>query len=103
MERNQSSAVTVLAEEKKKKEEEKILRLRLKAEAKAEAKAVKWTEETVNNEHMGKRSSKSKLCPLTIIVSFIIAIFFFVQNVVSTIRRSHSVKAILRKVTQILR
>jgi 3'-phosphoadenosine 5'-phosphosulfate (PAPS) 3'-phosphatase len=67
MERSQSSAVTVLAEEKKKKEEEKILRLRLKTEA----KAVKWTEETVNNEHMGKRSSKSKLCLLAITGVFI--------------------------------
>ena len=42
-------------EEKERTEEEKVLRLRL-----IEAKKIKWEEGTIDNEHLGRKSSKSK-------------------------------------------
>eukprot|EP01040_Poterioochromonas_malhamensis_P002702 gene2702-2878_t len=49
-----STATTVVAEAKEKeREEERVLTLHL-----TEAKSITWADGTVDNEHMGKKSSK---------------------------------------------
>ena len=58
MERTQGGGTVLISQKAKKKpkqQEEKVIRMKLKAE-----KQVRWTEDTIDNEHMNKRKSKSK-------------------------------------------
>ncbi|RYH07981.1 hypothetical protein EON65_41255 [archaeon] len=61
MERTSSTAtsVTKTTQEAKDGKDEKVLVLRLRGRS-ASPTHVRWAEGTINNEHMGKKSSKSK-------------------------------------------
>lgn len=62
----------VLTQEEREAKEAKILLLRLREAKKA---AVRWSEDTVDNENLGRRSSKRKRCRITRDVSLLILLF----------------------------
>jgi hypothetical protein len=64
MERHSSTACTVMLENKKEDEEaikEQTAKVTFKQLKPKLNKKVSWTEDTVNNENMGKKKSKSNI------------------------------------------
>jgi len=55
---NNTAATTTVTEEETPEGTEETLRLKLKKGAAAEKKKIQWTEDTVDNEGLGKKKSK---------------------------------------------